>query len=74
VKQAAVIELCTREGGARLVAEKIGVSRPTLYNWKNELLGCEVQASMRRRKNPAPAHEGAELEQQVFISEKMCDV
>jgi transposase InsO family protein/transposase-like protein len=65
VKQAAVIELCTREGGARVVAEKIGVSRPTLYNWKNKLLGREVPASMKRHKNPAPPHERAELEQQV---------
>ncbi|MDR6208068.1 transposase-like protein [Paraburkholderia graminis] len=29
VKQAAVIELCTREQSARVVAEKAGVSRPT---------------------------------------------
>ena len=25
-----------------VVAQKIGVSRPTLYNWKNKLLGREV--------------------------------
>jgi len=30
VKQAAVIELCTREQSARVVAKKTGVSRPTL--------------------------------------------
>jgi transposase InsO family protein/transposase-like protein len=65
VKQAAVIELCTREHSAREVAEKTGVSRPTLYNWKNQLLGREVPASMKRKKKPAPDHERAELEQQV---------
>ena len=53
LKQAAVIDLCTRNGGARLVAEKVGVSRPTLYNWKNKLLGPEAPASMKRHKNPA---------------------
>jgi transposase-like protein len=41
------------------------VSRPTLYNWKNKLLGREVPASMKRHKTPAPPHERAELEQQV---------
>lgn len=65
VKQAAVIELCTREQSARVVAEKTGVSRPTLYNWKNQLLGREVPASMKRKKKPAPDHDRAELEQQV---------
>jgi transposase-like protein len=65
VKQAAVIELCTREHSAREVAEKTGVSRPTLYNWKDQLLVREVPASMKRKKKPAPDHERAELEQQV---------
>ena len=65
VKQAAVIELCTREESARLLAQKAGVSRPTLYNWKNQLLGREAPASMKRQKKPAPDSERAELEQQV---------
>ncbi|MGF6540548.1 IS3 family transposase [Paraburkholderia youngii] len=65
VKQAAVIELCTREGSARIVAQKTGVSRPTRYNWKNKLLGREVPGSTKRHKNPAPAHKRSELEQQV---------
>ncbi|WP_152530726.1 IS3 family transposase [Paraburkholderia dilworthii] len=64
-RQAAVIELCTREESARVVAEKAGVSRPMLYNWKNQLLGREVPASMKRQKKPAPDHEREELEQQV---------
>src|SRR3546814_17837668 len=29
LKKAAVLELCTRQGSARAVAQKIGVSRPT---------------------------------------------
>lgn len=65
LRQAAVIELCTRDEGARVIAEKIGVSRPTLYNWKNKLLGREAPASMKRHKNPASAPERAELEQQL---------
>ncbi len=65
VKQAAVIELCTREESARLVARKAGVSRPTLYNWKNQLLGRDAPASMKRQKKPAPDDERAKLEQQV---------
>jgi transposase-like protein len=65
VKQAAVIELCTGEQSARVVAEKAGASRPTLYNRKNQLLGREVPASMKRKMKPASDHERAELEQQA---------
>ncbi|MBC8643061.1 IS3 family transposase, partial [Caballeronia sp. EK] len=55
----------TREESASVVARRAGVSRPLLYNWKNQLLGQEVPASMRRQKKPAPNLEHAELEQQV---------
>jgi len=65
VKRAAVIELCAREESARVVAQKTGVSRPMLYNWKNQLLGREVPAPMKCKKKPAPDHERAELERQV---------
>jgi transposase-like protein len=44
-KQAAVIELCTREDSARVLAQKGSLSRPTLYNWKNQLLGRGALAS-----------------------------
>ncbi|MGF6979745.1 transposase InsO family protein/transposase-like protein [Paraburkholderia sp. JPY465] len=65
LKQAAVIELCTREESARVVAQKIGVSRPTLYNWKNKLLGREVPALMKRHNDSPQAPERADLERQV---------
>ena len=39
MKQAAVITLCTRQYSASAVAQKLCVCRPTLYNWKNRLLG-----------------------------------
>ena len=67
LKKLAVLELCTREGSAQAVAQKLGVSRPTLYNWKNTLAGPEVPASMKRRKDltPEPQPERAELERQV---------
>ena len=38
LKQAGVMELCTRQESAQSVADKLGVCRPTLYNWKNQLL------------------------------------
>ena len=44
---AGVMELCTREESAQAVADKFGVCRPTLYNWKNQLLGREEPASMK---------------------------
>lgn len=66
-KQAAVIELCTRQGSAQAIAEKLAVCRPTLYNGKNQLLGHEVPPSMTRQHEPesplSPDH--TELEKTV---------
>jgi transposase-like protein len=65
LKQKAVIDLCTRQDSGQAVAQRIGVSRPTLYNWKNQLLGREVPASMKRQENPSQAPDREELERQV---------
>ncbi|MET3493983.1 transposase-like protein [Variovorax boronicumulans] len=65
LKHAGVIGLCNREEGAQAVAEKLGVCRPTLYNWKNQLLGREAPASMKRHNNSVPVPEREELERQL---------
>ena len=65
LKQAGVIGLCSRQESAQAVAEKLGVCRPTLYNWKNQLLGPEAPASMKRNNDSPPAPERAELERQL---------
>jgi putative transposase len=65
LKQAAVIELCTRQISARAVAQKLAVSRPTLYKWKNQLLGPEVPASTKLNNDAPPDSERTELERQV---------
>ncbi|PKH14618.1 transposase [Pseudomonas sp. 43NM1] len=65
MKQAAVIALCTRQESAKAVAEKLGVCRPTLYNWKNQLLGPEASASMKRRQKTPSSPEREELERQL---------
>lgn len=64
-KQAAVYELCTREGSAQAVARKLDVDRVTLYNWKNQLLGRKVPASMKRDKGSPAETSRDELERQV---------
>jgi transposase-like protein len=64
-KRAAVYELCTRTGSAQEVAGKLDVDRVTLYNWKNQLLGREVPASMKREKPSPSAADRKELERQV---------
>ena len=64
-KQAAVIELCTRQTSALAIAQKLAVSRPTLYQWKNQLLGPEAPASMKPNNDSPPDPERAELERQV---------
>jgi len=68
IKNAAVIELCTRKTSAQEIAVKLAVCRPTLYNWKNQLLGSEAPASMKRYNDSKPApgdSELTELQQQV---------
>lgn len=65
VKQEAVIALCTRQGKARAIAQDLGVSRETLYNWKNQLLGREAPASMKRQSKPPADPDKAQVEQQL---------
>lgn len=65
VKQEAVIALCTRQGKARTIAQDLGVSRETLYNWKNQLLGREAPASMKRQSKPPADPDKAQVEQQL---------
>ncbi len=67
LKQAGVMELCTRQESAQSVADKLGVCRPTLYNWKNQLLGREAPASMKHTDQSPQAREREELERQVEI-------
>lgn len=65
MKQAAVTALCMRKGSTESVARDLRVSRPSLYNWKNQLLSPAAPASMKRQKDPPPSSERAELEQQI---------
>ena len=65
LKQAGVVGLCTRQESTQAVAEKLGVCRPTLYNWKNQLLEREAPASMKHTSHSPPAPERAELERQL---------
>lgn len=57
--------LCTRQTSAGAVAQKLAVSRPTLYKWKNQLLGREVPTSMKLHNDSLPDPERSDLEQQV---------
>ncbi len=51
IKYAAVIELCSRQTSAQTIAQKHAVCRPTLYNWKNQLLGPEAPTLMDNKKD-----------------------
>ena len=48
-KQAAVVDLGSRDGPAREVSDKYGVSRTALYQWKYRLLGKECPVSRQKR-------------------------
>ena len=63
VRQAGVIGLCNGDETAQQVADRLGVSRPTLYSWKDQLLGHE--APMKRRKANPKVPEREELERQL---------
>jgi len=67
LKQAGVMELCTRQESAQAVTDKLGVCRPTLYNWKNQLLGREAPASMKHTHRSPQQRERHELELQVAV-------
>ncbi len=64
-KRTAVIDLCSRGESARSVAQKVGASRQTLYDWKNQQLGREVPASMTRRRELPPTASRDELEREL---------
>ena len=65
LRQAAVYALCTRRGSAKAIAQRLDVDRVTLYNWKNQLLGRDAPASMKRDKEPPTKTDKAQLEKQV---------
>lgn len=64
-KQAAAIALCTRHSSAQAIAQEIGVTRPTLYKWKNQLLGREVLASMKDHTPTQTVSDLSELQRQA---------
>src|SRR5690606_21639205 len=65
LKKAGVVGLYNRQESAQALAEKLGVCRPTLYNWKNQLLGPEAPAIMKRKNNSPPVPERKKLERQL---------
>ncbi|NKX17454.1 helix-turn-helix domain-containing protein [Ochrobactrum pseudogrignonense] len=65
MKKIGVVGLYNRQESAQALAEKLGVCRPTLYNWKNQLLGPEAPAIMKRKNNSPPVPERKELERQL---------
>ncbi len=65
MKQAGVVGLCSGEASAQQVADRLGVCRSTLYNWRDELLSHDAVASMKRSKTSAEAPEREELERQL---------
>ncbi len=64
-KHSAVIALCTRPASAQAVADEVGVSRGSLYKWKNQLLGHDAPASMQRMQGAPAGSDRADLEQQL---------
>ncbi|WOD12955.1 IS3 family transposase [Pseudomonas sp. NyZ704] len=64
-KRQAVSALCDRQGAAWEVAGVVGVSRPMLYKWKDQLLGYEAYRSMRKRNVIAPDDERVALLERI---------
>ena len=49
-KEDAVIDLCARDGSAQEIAERHGVSRYSLYNWRRQLLDKDAGSVMPKKK------------------------
>jgi transposase-like protein len=64
-KRAAVYELCSRQESAQDIAKRLDVDRVTLYKWKNQLLGRDAPAIMKRQKDPPARTETTQLQRQV---------
>ena len=60
-KQSAVMALCLRRASAQAVAQVLGVSRPSLCKWKNQLLSDEALPFMKPKQGPSPGSERDEL-------------
>ncbi len=76
-KQAAVVDLESRDGPAREVSDRYGVSRTALYQWRYRLLGKGRSVSRQKRGNPATTGDEdalsdkvKSLKQQVELLEK----
>lgn len=65
LKNTVIVDFCTRQTSAQAIAKKVAVCRPTLYNWKNQLLGREVPASMKDQHHPPAASDLTELEREA---------
>lgn len=57
VRQAGGIGLCSGDETAQQVADRLGVSRPTSYSWRDQLLGHKARSSMKRLKASAKVPE-----------------
>src|SRR5688572_108922 len=69
-KRDAVISLCTRDSSATVVAQKYGVSRECLYNWKKQLLDEKDVDSVVRSKKPGLPDDKDELQAELESLQK----
>lgn len=69
-KQSAVIALCMRPASAQAVAKGLGVSRGSLYKWKNQLLGHDASVPMKRQQDTPENPARAELELQLHTLQR----
>lgn len=79
-KKDAVIELCTREGSAAAVADRLGTCRYSLYKWKKELLGEEDTNMSEPGKSMLPDDRDAlvaevdSLKEQIYRQQMELDI
>lgn len=64
-RKQAVVELCSRDTSANVVAKRLGTTRANLYNWKRQLLSKECVPDMREEKEPGEIEEVARLKDEV---------
>ena len=71
-KEQAALDLCTREGNAKSVADKYGVSQCSLYKWKHQFIPKGSIAKMPKIiKNNTKASMADMVKTQLYSFEKL---
>ena len=74
LKKKAVIKLCLSNKTAEDIADDVGVTRETLYNWKKDILGKGNQHSMAKKKKEKELTKEELLSENDRLKKKLAEI